>query len=133
MRKLKFRAWVRCGEWDDDGERQAFEMVLPDDLAFEEYATLNDILNGSNDESVFMQFTGLADCQGKEIYEGDILLAKSRYVVKWVDVNAGFDGCHFRSSRLNLSPCGWNQAEIIGNIYENEDLLGRKSDKGERK
>ncbi|GAH04127.1 unnamed protein product, partial [marine sediment metagenome] len=85
---------------------------------------------------VLMQYTGLKDCKGKEIYEGDIVeyyFYKETAIVKWSD--------HF--SRLHLHFIGeyrehlknkhgiyifdWTypkmELKIIGNIYENPELL----------
>jgi hypothetical protein len=70
-------------------------------------------------EDPIMQFTGLLDKNGKKIYEGDILsfsgLSKFHqkpFVIEWIEKDARFS---------DYSPK--NQAEVIGNIYENEELL----------
>lgn len=88
--------------------------------------------NGPEQEGILMQFTGLLDKNGKEIYEGDILAGHNpRYeeaggepsVIKWDEENACF--AIFRggvSSGYKISSeVEWN--EIIGNIWENPDLL----------
>lgn len=75
-----------------------------------------------------MQFTGLTDKNGKEIYEGDIiesfvLLSETgeniRTVVKW-----GENGW-LANGALSNNPQWMNnhQPEVIGNIWENPELL----------
>jgi len=80
----------------------------------------------SLNEGELMQYTGLKDSRGKEIYEGDILQHESltqKEVVEWKNnmwTEEGFMtgyGEWFGTA---------DQYEIIGNIYENPKLLEEK-------
>ena len=81
------------------------------------------------------QFTGLFDKNGKEIFEGDIiqylrLFDKEGYIktltsfIRYEDAKFGFDLTGFNGMFFNLSD-EWN-VEIIGNIFENPELLIQK-------
>lgn len=103
MRDIKFRAW--------DKE----EKLMIENGSFDGSIPLGD------KDLIFMQYTGLKDKKGKEIYEGDILLhnnsyVKSKYVVKWMPNQAGF----------NITNKYLDDQSIVGNIYENLKLLEAK-------
>lgn len=108
-REIKFRAW------DKDG---TLEMI---------YLNLGDFLDppqefeGGLDGFVVMQYMGRKDKNGKEIYEGDIVRGKAETVViEWKDEMWTEEGFITGFSELFE---GANCYEVIGNIYENPDML----------
>jgi uncharacterized phage protein (TIGR01671 family) len=85
------------------------------------------------------QFTGLLDKQGKEIYEGDILKVANQGEYREQEViegtgevkfdDGGFKVFGFYGMGLSRKVCSgiegnWNM-EIIGNLYENPELLNQ--------
>lgn len=115
MRTIKFRAWDKTKE----------KMGTP-------FEPLKEMSNYNTDQNVydrfpktceFMQFTGLLDKNGKEICEGDIVRG----------VNPQSDAPHGQSEVFYgygqwqpfsyLGTWDGNNFEIIGNIYENPELL----------
>jgi hypothetical protein len=116
-REIKFRFWDGTKMHITDFHLTCFGIVWMD----------TDDREGSNEERVLMQFTGLFDMYGKDVYEGDIIVdgreyADNRpYVIDWIEDDACFIGKH---GKLNFSSCNWYKfAKIIGNIYENPKLF----------
>jgi len=117
MREIKFRAWN--GEY----------MVSPEYIDRKGVAHWRE---NSIPESFteLMQYTGLKDKNGKEIYEGDVITCvysntgddiRHKAIVEWVE-----DFCGFEPWVRYDSDCQWydgGDPEIIGNIYENPELL----------
>lgn len=116
-REIKFRMW-----------NKALQVMVVKSVAF-----LSVPFFADEDHGIYMQFTGLLDRNGKEIYEGDVLIADvnclsdmGRQGVEVVWWNSGFCtrkiGTTFEPVPLHICVVGF-RPEIIGNIYENPELL----------
>lgn len=118
MREIKFRAW----------EEQEERMWYDDD--FKASIAYKTVISSKN----LMQYTGLKDKNGVEIYEGDILketegdndsrsgIRTSYWPVKWGTEYAGYNlGVAPKWSILN--PHDLKRMEVVGNIYETPELL----------
>jgi uncharacterized phage protein (TIGR01671 family) len=87
------------------------------------YGDRNSFQNQPTDRHILMQFTGLLDKNGREIYEGDVVRDESgATAVYWSAAMGAWavqdsDDCAFL-----LADCS-ESMEIIGNIYENPELL----------
>ncbi len=122
MRTIKFRIW---SDNKMDYSPETFTGWLNDNFIFDGY--------DEGKEPVVMQFTGLLDRHGTEIYEGDILDITGTtddyeiYAsVDWNDEEGGWgyfkkdgDDCEIGL----LSQIVDKRTIIIGNIYENPELL----------
>lgn len=122
-REIKFRAWDRF-------YRHMIEL--------KDFFHLGDFFSEINDridnDVIVMQFTGLKDVDGKEIYEGDIVKATKMkdtiFPVKYNEYNGGFYVAQkFGGFLLNIPEGEYGGGKlivpwkVIGNIYENPELL----------
>lgn len=135
MREIKFRAWNKNSSTMIDLYKiTPLAINIPQDGLFIPFG----------DDIELMQFTGLLDKNGKEIYEGDILSGHlslgdpnfaddktANVVVVWfqsnveyilVDIDEYVRNVRDEPSYMSIDE-PWTKREVIGNIYENKDLL----------
>ena len=122
MREIKFRAW----------DKQGVRMFEVDGLSF-----LNQYITDESGQHTFkfnqcylMQYTGLKDINGKEIYEGDIVRFKDFHDIIVAEVVWHNEG------QWDYKPKDWimgyhapmvgGNIEVIGNIKENPGLLEKE-------
>ena len=76
---------------------------------------------GNGDDLIRRQFTGLSDANGKEMYEGDIVeYDNAVMVIEWNQEKCMFE---FLQKTWNEHHYIDSKAKVIGNIYENRDLV----------
>jgi len=84
------------------------------------------------DPSTAGQYTGLKDKNGREIYEGDIVLATLKFFninnekCKVIFHNGSFGVQYGFSTDYFKTFSAWDEVEVIDNIYDNPELLEGK-------
>jgi len=130
MREVKFRAWSKSSErfheWKDI-----------------QHLHIHTVFNMCSDTLVIEQYTGLKDCDGVEIYEGDIVRSEhfidldgeQHYVRHTCEWSNKYSGWYFRNNAESFDGDGGLQAfvmmkflnarkiKIIGNIHQNPELI----------
>lgn len=111
-RSIKFRAW-------DKENKEWYNSAWMRDGIFDP----TDSSNGFLDSHILLQFTGLKDKNGKEIYEGDLMKIEGDFItIEWMGTIYGQGFVMHHKERGNRSG-EWGKGEIIGNIYENPELI----------
>ncbi len=134
MRKIKFRAWDKSAEIMI-GDAQVSSFAIASDTGDISAIPMYFGCSEEPEDFVIMQYTGLKDKNGKEIYEGDILSYKNwdspdkKFIVKYglSDVEGFYQTLGFYKEN-DLEENDWqhlDKIEVIGNIYKNPELLER--------
>ena len=123
MREIKFRAYHK--------ERKEMFEIASIDFEEKKAALSNEtikLLNVDFKQFELLQYTGLKDKNDKEIYEGDILFFRdenTKYVVVWQDAAFIIKSIEIRKYSEEMFWLDDTEicCEIVGNIYENKNLL----------
>ena len=147
MREIKFRAWdIESNEFNFIDLREA----VANDDAYSLCGNQGTAWEKDRENSCafyckcnIQQFTGLKDKKGKEIYEGDIVKVIGHYqdetdmysfwdeyigVITWIDgswvIESICEGsCEYLTQDSLYNSESIRKVEVIGNIYENEELI----------
>ena len=126
MREIKFRAWVK------QDKRMIYDIHVG--WGRHEYEDcFSDYLN--NEHYVVMQYTGLKDKKGREIYEGDIVKRGNMTgIAEFNTEDMGSCGCCWPeffgagfvirvegSKEYFFGAMEIDECEVVGNIYENRN------------
>lgn len=143
--QIKFRAWdkerkemrqVQLMDWSDWWVSTGHTWERDNAL---EYGERNSFRNERTDRHILMQFTGLRNVAGTEIYEGDILRDNEAdehfggnnllFVVEWLENETAFafhrNGTNiYENSTDMMNDDGLITLEVIGNVHQHPHLLG---------
>lgn len=145
MREIKFRGddkeFEKMTYFDDEEYDYRPPLAFRLDQVFKKDSNYDDYedfkYNDITDKLEIMQYTGLHDKNGKEIYEGDIIhindsfFEKFNYLIEWNKEYLRYYLYSIDTKKLNKiggileAHLGSmiNKIEVIGNIYENKELL----------
>ena len=164
MREIKFRAWLKKemqmgypSHLKVGHPEGVFEITVPFEESLRTFRKLHSI-----DQFDLMQFTGLHDKNGKEIFEGDILRVKwsiknespdsewkaeehiagvewshPGWKIRWsyfskpFEIDGNKELCWYDDYHRSNQPGAFHKLtefEVLGNIYENPELLGGQKD-----
>ena len=128
MREIKFRAWLKEDKKMENVKTMDFTDKTIRCLKKNEFINAYLLRRVSFDDVELMQYTGLNDKNGREIYEEDILFFRDenmKYIVVWQD--AAFIIKSIEIRKYSEKMCWLDDTEIcceiIGNVYENKNLL----------
>lgn len=136
MREIKFRAWDRFKGEMVELTLLGLQWTYVDELTV--YGVDNErggVAKSKSDKVPVMQYTGLKDKNGKEIYEGDVVSTECLQVAdhtevwqKWHNLEVLYldDIAAFVPFHEFGTDSDYVRYEVIGNIYEHPELLEAK-------
>lgn len=119
MRQIKFRAWSKVSKQIIGCYMWGLNMDFTNGQIYSGNLNVTENLE-------LMQYTGLKDKNGTEIYEGDIVLVNDDFEEKgkvvWDKQELEY-GIDLNTVQLKMGCYYSKELEIIGNIYENPELI----------
>ena len=137
-REIKFRAWNKRIGWSDSVPKMEYNgfIIYPENglCEFPQGGWDIDGDTENPDGFILMQYTGIKDKNGKEIYEGDIVKLITNWVSDLAPENtptASIREVTFKDGSFILGHGGFFSnhfiksgiIEVIGNIYDTPELL----------
>ena len=137
MREIKFRVLIDNriyyqDKYDKYGDNLTSIDICKETITITNFYNYEDVYRFEDEEVKLMQYTGVKDKNGKEIYEGDIIKYKFPYdtrlkhisPVKFLETEASFGIKDRYGNEIPLYTISANNYfEVIGNIYKNKNLL----------
>lgn len=130
QKEIKFKAW------DDLNKLMIEDVFVRGQIVFKDAGNGDNRIIGSYPQVKLMQFIGMKDINGKEIYEGDIVDAKAgdldkfkeKFCIRYDSYTGSYRG---ENSRIVTGLFGLSEwrLEIIGNYYQDASLLNYTYDK----
>ena len=128
MSKLKFRLWLKSEKkmlFQEFWDRNWYTSEGITETGCNTYCYKHDVIY---DKNALMQWSGFKDCNGKNIYEGDIIVTNFDLIFFDFKNEVIFDEGCFKVKRDGeidniLSNVNLENCKVAGNIYENPELL----------
>ena len=130
MREIKFRVLIDNriyyqDKYDKYGDNLTSIDVCKKTITITEFYDYKDVYRFEDEEVKLMQYTRVKDKNGKEIYEGDIVVLNNiennnMCIVRYEHSSYRLEGWSLREDLSNVED---RFLEVVGNIYENKNLL----------